>query len=206
MNEQFWALDEEKRLRIINAALEVFATNDYKRSVTDDIAAKAGISKGLLFYYFNNKKSLYTFLYSYCGKVMIEEVVDNSLLEITDFFELLRVTGEKKYKVLEKMPYIYDFSIKAYFSSIEEMETHISDIRDVGISLINEELFKNIDFTKFKEGTDIQRIINILIWSTEGYISDIRKRKLELSLEEIMKEYNSWLEMFKKMSYKEEYL
>lgn len=42
-------LTEEKRRRILNAALEEFAKHDYKGASTDDIAAKAGISKGLLF-------------------------------------------------------------------------------------------------------------------------------------------------------------
>lgn len=56
MNEQFFHLPEEKQQAIINASLEVFATHEYKKASTDDIAAKAGISKGLLFYYFHNKK------------------------------------------------------------------------------------------------------------------------------------------------------
>ena len=56
MNEKFFALPEEKRQRIINAAMEVFGKNEYKRASTDLIAVKAGISKGLLFYYFHNKK------------------------------------------------------------------------------------------------------------------------------------------------------
>ena len=50
MNEKFHQLPEEKQLAIFNAAMEVFAQNDYKRASTDDIAAKAGISKGMLFF------------------------------------------------------------------------------------------------------------------------------------------------------------
>ena len=57
MNQKFFELNEEKRLAIINAGLEVFSKNDYKHALTADIAAKAGISKGLLFYYFHNKKT-----------------------------------------------------------------------------------------------------------------------------------------------------
>ena len=61
MREEFFNLPKEKQLRIINAGFEVFGKNEYKRAVTDDIAAKAGISKGLLFYYFGNKKALYMY-------------------------------------------------------------------------------------------------------------------------------------------------
>ena len=41
MNEQFYELPQEKQMRIINAALEVFAQNDYKHAVTDEIARKS---------------------------------------------------------------------------------------------------------------------------------------------------------------------
>ena len=53
MNDKFYLLEEEKQLKIINAAMEVFGKNEYKKASTDLIAAKAGISKGLLFYYFH---------------------------------------------------------------------------------------------------------------------------------------------------------
>ena len=59
MNEKFYELPEEKQLYVLNAAMEVFAEYEYKKASTDLIAAKAGVSKGLLFYYFHNKKSLY---------------------------------------------------------------------------------------------------------------------------------------------------
>lgn len=63
MNEKFLNLSEEKQQKIIDGAIQVFAENDYKHASTDQMAALAGISKGLLFYYFKNKKTLYLFLY-----------------------------------------------------------------------------------------------------------------------------------------------
>ncbi len=46
----FSQLPKEKKKRILQAAIEVFAQNDYKHASTDEIASRAGISKGLLFY------------------------------------------------------------------------------------------------------------------------------------------------------------
>lgn len=71
MNEKFYELPAEKQQRIINAGLEVFGAYDYPQASTDDIAAKAGISKGLLFYYFKNKKEFYLFLFDYCCNFFI---------------------------------------------------------------------------------------------------------------------------------------
>lgn len=68
MNDRFYELPEEKQLAIFNAAMEVFGENDYKRASTDLIAKKAGISKGMLFYYFHNKKELFLQTFSFLRK------------------------------------------------------------------------------------------------------------------------------------------
>lgn len=91
MNEKFFTLSPEKQARITNAALEVFARNDYKHASTDDIAAKAGISKGLLFYYFRNKQSLYLYLYDYALEQVRGQVLRQKLDGVTDFFELMHI-------------------------------------------------------------------------------------------------------------------
>ena len=57
MENKFLELPKEKQLRIINAGMEYFGQYGYKNAKTDDIATKAGISKGLLSYYFKNKKN-----------------------------------------------------------------------------------------------------------------------------------------------------
>ena len=67
MNEKFYALPEEKQSKIINAAYKVFATNQYKKAPTSEIAAEAGIPKSLLFHYFHNKRELYLFLWKYAA-------------------------------------------------------------------------------------------------------------------------------------------
>ena len=71
MNEKFFSLPEEKQQAIINAGFRVFSQNTYKKSPVSEIAAEAGISKSLLFYYFRNKKELYLFLWEKCAQVTI---------------------------------------------------------------------------------------------------------------------------------------
>ena len=67
MNDKFYALPEEKQSQILNAAYKVFATNQYKKAPTSEIAAEAGISKSLLFHYFHNKLELYLFLWKHAA-------------------------------------------------------------------------------------------------------------------------------------------
>ena len=60
MNEKFYALPEEKQSQILNAGYKVFATNQYKKAPTSEIAAEAGIS--------GNNKSLGNSLWKRDGK------------------------------------------------------------------------------------------------------------------------------------------
>ena len=58
MNDKFYALPEEKQSQILNAAYKVFATNQYKKAPTSEIAAEAGISKSLLFIFTINRQTV----------------------------------------------------------------------------------------------------------------------------------------------------
>lgn len=79
MAEPYRQLPAEKRRRILDAALEEFAKKDYKSASTDDIAARAGISKGLLFYYFKNKQSLDLLMYLADGYCHMQRMAGNKL-------------------------------------------------------------------------------------------------------------------------------
>ncbi len=56
----FQTLDQQKRDRILTAALEEFAANGYRHASVNAIVKKAGISKGSLFWYFRSKSLLFS--------------------------------------------------------------------------------------------------------------------------------------------------
>ena len=87
MNEKFYALPEEKQSQILNAAYKVFATNQYKKAPTSEIAAEAGISKSLLFHYFHNKLELYLFLWKHAEDLTKNICVNIRYMKQMIFFE-----------------------------------------------------------------------------------------------------------------------
>lgn len=205
MNEKFLELPCEKRRRIINAAMEVFACNEYKHASTEDIAAKAGISKGLLFYYFHNKKELYLYVFDQCEKTMRQHILGSDFSGITDFFELLTYASQKKLEMLRAMPYCMDFVMRVYFSGASkesgEMQRKIQDAMDITY----DRYFKNIDFGKFREGTDVETLLHMLTWMTEGYLHERQRLGGRFDPEEILTDFRKWSEMLRKIAYKEEY-
>ncbi len=206
MNEKFLNLEKEKQIKIINAGLECFGKYGYKKANTEDIAKIANISKGTLFYYFVNKKELYLFLYRFCVKIMIKFIDLDEIKEIDDFFELLNYGTGKKIELIEKYPFILNFIIKAMFSQKEIISEEINKEIVKTISTCFDVFFQYIDKNKFKPGYDPEKIGYMLFWMGEGYLLEKTRFGEFLDINQMINEFNIWVDMFKKMSYKEEYL
>jgi len=208
MNEQFYELPEEKQMRIINAALEVFAKNEYKRAVTDDIAAKAGISKGLLFYYFHNKKSLYQFLYNYAAELVKNAVMDQHYEEKTDFFEMIEYAADVKVRLLKKTPYLMEFAMRAFYAMQGDQTGELQLALQYDTEQLYLEYFNNIDYSAFRDDVDPKRIYQMITWMTEGYMLEkkLQDSFTEADIDAIMEECRKWIVMMKRVAYKEEFL
>ena len=109
MNDKFFDLKQEKQDRIINGALKVFALSDYKHASTDDIVKEAGISKGLLFHYFNSKIGLYVFLFDYSARFMMLEMSREISRRETDFFELTRQMERARMQVMRLYAAVFEY-------------------------------------------------------------------------------------------------
>ena len=57
---RFVSLDESLKTRILDVAKQEFATHGYEEASYNKIIQKIGISKGSMYYYFENKEDLFT--------------------------------------------------------------------------------------------------------------------------------------------------
>jgi AcrR family transcriptional regulator len=72
---QFEEMREEKKTLIMDVALEHFANEGYKSTTITHIARHAGISKGLMYNYFESKEKL------------LSEIIERSMGEISRYFD-----------------------------------------------------------------------------------------------------------------------
>ncbi len=205
MNEAFYELPKEKQKAIYNASMEVFGEYEYKRASTDLIASKAGVSKGLLFYYFHNKKTLYLHTFEYVSKIVENAITDTHLSKITDFFELIAYATEKKVKMLIENPFIMRFSIRCFYSQKEDVSNEIQTEISNGKGQKYDTYFKNLELSKFKEEIDPEQIYHMLVWITDGYLHSRQMEGKPIEIEAIKKEFTQWTAMFKSIAYKEEF-
>ena len=117
--EQYKAIREGKKAQIRKASLELFATEGYHGSSISKIAKKAGISKGLLYNYFESKEDVIRDILEDGIDRMIESLDMNKdgILEtheleyyIHDIFDKLKGNPEfwKLYFSISLQPAIYD--------------------------------------------------------------------------------------------------
>lgn len=64
----FFNLPEAKRARLIDEAVAEFAEHDYRNASISSVAARAGIAKGSLYQYFDDKRDLYLYLIQLAGE------------------------------------------------------------------------------------------------------------------------------------------
>lgn len=74
--KQFEAIREEKRSRILEAALELFGHEGYHSTTISKIARKAGISKGLVYNYFESKEQV------------VREILSSGIEQMLDIFDV----------------------------------------------------------------------------------------------------------------------
>jgi len=76
----FFNLPDEKKDKIIDAAINEFSQNHYGKITIDKIVKKAEIPKGSFYQYFENKDDLYIYLFSQIGdkkKNILEKAKEN---------------------------------------------------------------------------------------------------------------------------------
>ena len=198
MNEKFFDLKKEKQDRMINAALKIFAKNGYRHASTDDMVAEAGISKGLLFHYFENKLGLYTFLYNYSVRFMVLELSGCGAGE-NDFFELIKRREAAKMQALKKYPYMQLVIDSVRYEEVAEALCATEEKKNVLPEAL-ESLMKGADTSRFKPEVKLQKLNRLIEYTLRGMMEDCF---LENSFQPDMmyEEINSYLLMLKKLTY-----
>lgn len=164
---KFNNLKPEKQKQIINAAIKEFVRNGFEKASTNEIVKRANISKGSLFNYFNSKKDLYLYLIEYSSKAIVNLNEEIDLSE-TDLFKRIERVALQKFYVQQKYPQAFEFLA----STKQEESVEVRDIIKQRLNPIYNQainkLYKDIDYSKFREGVDIEKAIEILNWTMFG--------------------------------------
>lgn len=168
ISTSFHKLKKEKKEMIINAALKEFVRSGFDRASTNEIIKDAKISKGSLFNYFNSKKDLYIFLIEYCIQI-IQSLYEQIDLNETDIFKRIENIGLQKLQIQKKFPLAFDFLASCSQEESPEVKAIINDKVNSIFHEGTELMYKNIDYSKFREDIAIDKAIEILNWTMFGF-------------------------------------
>jgi AcrR family transcriptional regulator len=208
MDEILNNLDPNKRERIINAAIEEFASYPYDKASTNTIVRKAGISKGLLFHYFISKKDLYETLTGFVLHTLYKAVSERIRWDEPDLFERIKQLALVKMEVNRTHPHMFDFVLNML---AHKNAGGVEDILELykGYGLDFEQMMrdiytKNVDFTKFRDPSIIAETINIVRWTLEKFGEESlfkTQEGMKMDFDKAVTDMNRYMEILKKSFY-----
>lgn len=209
ISEAFRKLDPEKQRQILDAVLREFAEHGYAKASTNRMVQQAGISKGLLFYYFKNKEELFRCALEYSLDYLHKAYV--SKLDFTESDFLLRMVKITKLKMQAYLANPLPFTLLASLQIHQDAREVVPDvhkrIEDMTAGELGK-LFANVDTSLFRDDVPPEQVMNLIRWSLEGYRSEFvtylkDKNLMELDWQFYEKEFYGFLDVLRKILYKE---
>lgn len=169
MNERLESLPEEKRKNILSACLTEFAEHGYLNASTNRIVKAAGISKGLLFHYFENKKKLFLYVLDYTINQLMQKMSTYSVALSGDFFEQIGQYALIKMRIGIEEPEMYHILYDVYVNLPEDIKDELMQRYGQILSDSRKDFVATMDKSKLREGITSETAVNLIIDFLDGY-------------------------------------
>jgi AcrR family transcriptional regulator len=103
----------EKRQRILNAAITVFASQGFTAGRISDIADEAGVAHGLVYHYFDSKEAILDELFTQRWSLLLMQIAD---------------TGRRDMSARAKLERVAQFIVESYRHDPELMRVIIVEV------------------------------------------------------------------------------
>lgn len=97
----FLRLDEEKQERVVRAAISEFHANGFIKAKIETIAENAGVAKGSIYQYFEDKKELFMYSVTWSMEYFMREIDKYTPLKDMDVFDYMLKDGRKRIAMLK---------------------------------------------------------------------------------------------------------
>lgn len=98
----FLRLEEAKQERIVRAAISEFHTNGFTKAKVETIAENAGVAKGSIYQYFEDKKELFMYSVTWSMEYFMREIDKYTPLQEMDVFDYLLKDGQERVELLKR--------------------------------------------------------------------------------------------------------
>ena len=139
-----------KRKKIFNAAVKKFSENGTTATTMKEISQEAGVGKGTLYRYFDNKEDLVSSLLSYGFKEMTEEIRDE-IAEVETARQKINKAVEVQLKFYKEESDFCRFLTREFWGYKDKFEENIKEIRSDYTVMIEEIIAEGIREEEFED-------------------------------------------------------
>lgn len=206
MSTKLLDLNAERRDAILNSALKEFTSRGFDDASTNVIAKEAGISKALMFHYVSNKQELFLVVYDFFSNLIKKDYFELMNYDEKDIFNRLRQSYILQIKLMEKYPWILEYSKLSSMTHSSEINREIEKRKQEEYANCYPKLFDDIDISQFRKELDIEKCKQIIFWSNIGFtnqlLDEIRNtQNSSLNSKLIINKLDNYFDEFKKIFY-----
>ncbi|MGG5318909.1 TetR/AcrR family transcriptional regulator [Enterococcus sp. AZ072] len=204
MDKKLLELEQERRDRLLNAALKEFVLKGYDHSSTNVIAKEAKMSKALMFHYVNNKQDLFLAVYDYFTDLLEQEYFEMLDFSEGDIFVRLRWSYLLQLQLIKRYPWILDFDKLSAKTKSAEINQRLATVEKQ--KTCQQQLFDNLDKSKFRSDLDHEKCKQFILWINLGFTSQIVEKikssnGIDFDEEAVIVTLDEYLKELKKLVY-----
>ncbi|MBP3687233.1 MAG: TetR family transcriptional regulator [Alphaproteobacteria bacterium] len=172
---------EKTRLAVLESALDVFSDKGYAKATFDEIAARAGFTKGAVYWYFRNKADLVAALIlEYVGakrqEVMKLLPAGDTFDDLLDYFIIWADAGAKDLRFSRFQRFVM-CQMEWSEAVLSRVEKTLATTKDWHLEKVNQVLVESNKRGELKDGINIDVVQHVIISTYMGIVfSSISKR------------------------------
>jgi AcrR family transcriptional regulator len=129
----FFNLPEAKRQAIIDLAIEEFAEHDYRGASISRLVERAGIAKGSIYQYFEDKRDLFLYLIDLAGKEKVAILEQVPAPPGLDFFAHIRWLASVGVRAELAHPRLAKVAYRAYYGDLPFHDEVVARVKEASL-------------------------------------------------------------------------
>lgn len=197
MNRSFFALEADKQNEILNAGFAEFSQKGYEKANMADLAAKAGVSKSLLFYYFKNKRELFLYLWNEAARENYEAIQASKAYELDSLFDMMDAGLKAKISWSRKNPQKAIFVLRSLLENDDQIRDAVMASYSCWFERQAVDALEHQDCSSLRPDLSPQMVLEQIRLASEGYMW--RNQPDSLMLETIIQDAENMMRLWRQI-------